>query len=191
MIGTTGLFDDDFAEIDAQARAAGVGVATGNFSLTAALLQHLARIAARHVPSFEVIEHGAAAKPDVPSGTARELAEVLSRERGRAGRRYRAADGTREARGAPIGGVRRRDPADGRARASRSCSAHRASGSRSVTTSGPTPPSSSRALLAARHLRADPCRAGARPAPLRQPGRGTLSSLTSNSRAASHPVRRD
>ena len=31
----------------------------------------LAPIAARHVPSFEVIEHGAAAKPDVPSGTAR------------------------------------------------------------------------------------------------------------------------
>ena len=79
VIGTTGLFDDDFAAIDAEARQAGVGVATGNFSLTAALLQHLARIAARHVQSFEVIEHGAAAKPDVPSGTARELAEVLSR----------------------------------------------------------------------------------------------------------------
>ena len=106
VIGTTGLFDDDFAEIDAQARAAGVGVATGNFSLTAALLQHLARIAARHVQSFEVIEHGAAAKPDVPSGTARELAEVLSRERGR--RRRRAPVrliGPAEARGTEIGGV--------------------------------------------------------------------------------------
>ena len=60
VIGTTGLFDDDFDEIDAEARAAGVGVATGNFSLTAALLQHLARIAARHVTSFEVIEHNPA-----------------------------------------------------------------------------------------------------------------------------------
>jgi 4-hydroxy-tetrahydrodipicolinate reductase len=82
VIGTTGLFDEDFAEIDAAARTAGVGVATGNFSLTAALLQHLGKIAARHVPRFEIVEHGAAAKPDVPSGTARELAELLARERG-------------------------------------------------------------------------------------------------------------
>jgi 4-hydroxy-tetrahydrodipicolinate reductase len=82
VIGTTGLFDEDFAEIDAAAREVGVGVATGNFSLTAALLQHLGRIAARHVRSFEIIEQGAAAKPDVPSGTARELAELLARERG-------------------------------------------------------------------------------------------------------------
>jgi 4-hydroxy-tetrahydrodipicolinate reductase len=106
VIGTTGLFDDDFAEIDAEARAAGVGVATGNFSLTAALLQHLARIAAQHVTSFEVIEHGAAAKPDVPSGTARELAEVLSRERPSPPVGAPAQlIGPVEARGAAIGGV--------------------------------------------------------------------------------------
>ena len=106
VIGTTGLFDDDFAEIDAAARAAGVGVATGNFSLTAALLQHLARIAARHVPAFEIIEHGAAAKPDVPSGTARELAEVLARERGAlpAGAPVDLI-GPPEARGAAVAGV--------------------------------------------------------------------------------------
>jgi 4-hydroxy-tetrahydrodipicolinate reductase len=105
VIGTTGLFGDDFAEIDALARAAGVGVATGNFSLTAALLQHLARIAVRHVPSFEVIEHGAAAKPDVPSGTARELAEVLSRERVGTPAVAPTPIGPVEARGAAIGGV--------------------------------------------------------------------------------------
>jgi 4-hydroxy-tetrahydrodipicolinate reductase len=105
VIGTTGLFDEDFAEIDAAARAAGVGVATGNFSLTAALLQHLGRIAARHVPRFEVIEQGPAEKPDVPSGTARELAEVLARERGaRVGARVELI-GPPEARGAEIGGV--------------------------------------------------------------------------------------
>ena len=107
MIGTTGLFDADFEEIDAAARSASVGVATGNFSLTAALMQHLARIAARHVPQWEVIEYGKAEKPDVPSGTARELAELLSRER----RPARApADelliGPPEARGAEIGGAR-------------------------------------------------------------------------------------
>jgi 4-hydroxy-tetrahydrodipicolinate reductase len=105
VIGTTGLFDDDFAEIDAAARAAGVGVATGNFSLTAALLQHLGRIAARHVARFEVIEQGPAEKPDVPSGTARELAEVLARERGALTGAAVELIGPVEARGAQIAGV--------------------------------------------------------------------------------------
>jgi 4-hydroxy-tetrahydrodipicolinate reductase len=106
VIGTTGLFDEDFDEIDAAARAAGVGVATGNFSLTAALLQHLGRIAARHVARFEIVEDGAAEKPDVPSGTARELAEVLARERGpqREGAAVQLI-GPAEARGAQIAGV--------------------------------------------------------------------------------------
>jgi len=81
VIGTTGLTDADFAAIDADARRAGVGVATGNFAVTAALLQHLAKIAARHVPHWEVIDYAKAEKPDVPSGTARELAEELGRVR--------------------------------------------------------------------------------------------------------------
>jgi 4-hydroxy-tetrahydrodipicolinate reductase len=105
VIGTTGLFDEDFAAIDAAARAAGVGVATGNFSLTAALLQHLGRIAARHVARFEVIEQGPAEKPDVPSGTARELAEVLARERGAPMGPAVELIGPVEARGAHVGGV--------------------------------------------------------------------------------------
>jgi 4-hydroxy-tetrahydrodipicolinate reductase len=107
VIGTTGLFDADFEEIDAAARAAGVGVATGNFSLTAALMQHLARFAARHVPQWEVIEYAKAEKPDVPSGTARELAEVLAREQQPAtAPADEALIGPREARGAEVGGAR-------------------------------------------------------------------------------------
>jgi 4-hydroxy-tetrahydrodipicolinate reductase len=104
-IGTTGLFDEDFAEIDAEARAAGVGVATGNFSLTAALLQHPGRIAARYVPRFEVVEQGAAEKPDVPSGTARELAEVLARERAAPTGGEVELIGPAEARGAQVAGI--------------------------------------------------------------------------------------
>lgn len=77
VVGTSGLKAGDFPEIAAQAAAAGVGVATGNFSVTAALLQHLAKIAARHVPEWEIVEYNKAAKPDVPSGTAGELAEML------------------------------------------------------------------------------------------------------------------
>jgi 4-hydroxy-tetrahydrodipicolinate reductase len=105
VIGTSGLRDEDFAEIDAAARRAGVGVATGNFSFTAALLQHLAKIAARHVPAFEVIEHNGAGKPDAPSGTARELAELLAREREPLADDPFQVIGPREARGAAIGGV--------------------------------------------------------------------------------------
>src|SRR3546814_7530152 len=47
------------------------------FSLTAALVQHFALIAARHIGHFEVIDYAKAAKPAAPSGTAREMAERL------------------------------------------------------------------------------------------------------------------
>ncbi len=78
VIGTSGLTAEDYAEIDKEARSAGVGVlAAGNFSLTAALVQHFALIAARHIGHFEVIDYAKAAKPDAPSGTAREMAERL------------------------------------------------------------------------------------------------------------------
>jgi 4-hydroxy-tetrahydrodipicolinate reductase len=107
VIGTTGLTSADFEEIDADARAAGVGAATGNFAITAALLQHLAKIAARHVPQWEVIEMNPATKPDVPSGTARELAEVLGEIRTP---HVELGDerliGPVEARGASFGGAR-------------------------------------------------------------------------------------
>ena len=77
VLGTTGLVAADFDEIDAAARAAGVGVATGNFCLTAALLQHFALFAARHLERFEVVDYAPSTKPDAPSGTAMELAELL------------------------------------------------------------------------------------------------------------------
>ncbi|MCK6454167.1 MAG: 4-hydroxy-tetrahydrodipicolinate reductase [Alphaproteobacteria bacterium] len=107
VIGTTGLTDADFERIDAAARRAGVGAATGNFSITAALMQHLAKIAAHHVPHWEVVEYAKAEKPDVPSGTARELAEMLGKLRRP---HIHLADdqliGPRAARGAEFGGAR-------------------------------------------------------------------------------------
>lgn len=82
VVGTSGLGADDYAEIDAAARAAGVGVlAAGNFSITATLLQRFALEAARYVPDVEVIDYAGAGKPDSPSGTGRELAEKLSDSR--------------------------------------------------------------------------------------------------------------
>ena len=52
VIGTTGLSDADFEQIDEAARAAGLGAVTGNFAITAALLQHLAKIAGRPRPAL-------------------------------------------------------------------------------------------------------------------------------------------
>ena len=79
VIGTSGLGAADYAEIDAAARAQGVGVlAAGNFSITATLLKRFALMAAKYVPDVEVIDYASARKPDAPSGTARELAEALA-----------------------------------------------------------------------------------------------------------------
>lgn len=81
VIGTTGFSAAEFHELDRKARAAGIGMATGNFSITAALLQHFALIAARHIPHWTVTDYCKPEKPDVPSGTARELAELMAEVR--------------------------------------------------------------------------------------------------------------
>src|SRR4029078_2559289 len=47
-------------------------------AVSAALLQRFAAEAARHMPSWEIIDSAHDSKPDAPSGTARELAWRLS-----------------------------------------------------------------------------------------------------------------
>ena len=82
VVGTSGLAETDFAEIDALARRQERGVlACGNFALTAVLLQRFAEIAARLIPQWEIIDYASDRKVDAPSGTARELAARLSRVR--------------------------------------------------------------------------------------------------------------
>ena len=107
VIGSSGLTADDFAEIDAAARARSVGVvASGNFSLTAAMCQAGALLAARHLPQWEIIDYASATKPDVPSGTARELAERLGDvRRPELGHPIENLVGPREARGATVAGA--------------------------------------------------------------------------------------
>jgi 4-hydroxy-tetrahydrodipicolinate reductase len=79
VIGSSGLTDDDFAEIDRAARDNGVGViAAGNFAITAVLLQRFACEAAKYLSSWEIIDYASDAKEDAPSGTTRELAFRLS-----------------------------------------------------------------------------------------------------------------
>ena len=107
VIGTSGLAAADYEEIDAAARERSVGVvAAGNFSLTAAMCQAAALLAARHLPRWEVIDYASADKPDVPSGTARELAERLGEvRRPERGHPIEDLHGPREARGATVAGA--------------------------------------------------------------------------------------
>jgi 4-hydroxy-tetrahydrodipicolinate reductase len=107
VIGSSGLTAADFEEIDAAARERSVGVvASGNFSLTAAMCQAGALLAARHLPQWEVIDYASATKPDVPSGTSREIAERLGEVR-TPEVAYPIEDlhGPQEARGATVGGT--------------------------------------------------------------------------------------
>lgn len=107
VIGTSGLTGSDYAEIDEAARMRSVGVvASGNFSLTAAMCQAAALLAARHLPHWEVIDYASATKPDVPSGTSRELAERLAEiQPPLLGFPIEELEGPREARGATIAGT--------------------------------------------------------------------------------------
>lgn len=79
VIGSSGLTNYDFSEIEKAALENRVGVvAAGNFAITAVLLQRFATEAAKFLRHWEVIDYAADTKADAPSGTARELAFRLS-----------------------------------------------------------------------------------------------------------------
>jgi 4-hydroxy-tetrahydrodipicolinate reductase len=105
VVGTSGMTAEDYAKIDVAAQQAGKGVlAAGNFSITATLLRRFALEAARYVPDVEVIDYASAKKPDTPSGTGRELGELLSEVRMKATSKPVAElGGVRETRGGAIG----------------------------------------------------------------------------------------
>jgi 4-hydroxy-tetrahydrodipicolinate reductase len=82
-------------------------IAAGNFSVMAAVLRRAATMAARHLSHWEIIDYASDTKPDVPSGTARELAETLGQVREPGGAvPLDELEGPVEARGAEIGGAR-------------------------------------------------------------------------------------
>jgi 4-hydroxy-tetrahydrodipicolinate reductase len=109
VVGTSGLSDEDYAQIDARAREVGRGVlACGNFAITAVLLQKFAEMAVRYLPDVELIDYAKAGKVDVPSGTVRELALRLGAARGDAAPSALPVDqvrGPRETRGAAMSGI--------------------------------------------------------------------------------------
>jgi 4-hydroxy-tetrahydrodipicolinate reductase len=108
VIGSSGLTSEDYEELDRLARDRGVGViAAGNFSVMAAVLRRAASIAAQHLDRWEIIDYASDDKPDVPSGTTRELAETLAQVREPSGSLALSdLHGPVEARGAEIAGTR-------------------------------------------------------------------------------------
>lgn len=108
VVGSSGLTTEDYEEIDAVARQRKVGViAVGNYTLSAALLQRFAIEAAKHLPSWEIVDFASAEKPDAPSGTARELAWRLSQVRApETALPLEETIGPLEARGAELDGSR-------------------------------------------------------------------------------------
>lgn len=106
IVGTSGLAAADYEEIGQRARERELGViAAGNFSITAALAKHFSLLAARYLPSWEIIDYAHAGKVDAPSGTTQELAEALGQVAiNKLGLSLESMHGPREARGASIGG---------------------------------------------------------------------------------------
>ena len=107
VVGTSGLSNADYEEIDAIARQAGRGVlAVGNFALTVVLLQKFAEMAAKYIPHWEIIDYAHAGKKDAPSGTARELANRLSQIReAELDVPLNEVEGVKETRGARLQGT--------------------------------------------------------------------------------------
>jgi 4-hydroxy-tetrahydrodipicolinate reductase len=107
VIGTSGLTDGDYTEIDFAARRVERGVlAVGNFALTVVLMQKFAEMAAKLIPKWEIIDYAHDDKTDAPSGTARELATRLTRVRTpETTVPVEQTVGVREARGATLSGV--------------------------------------------------------------------------------------
>ncbi len=107
VLGTSGLTASDYSEIEQAALANELGVvAAGNFSITATLAKHFSLLAAKYVPSWEIIDYASAGKVDAPSGTVQELAEAMGEiEQAPLAVPLDQVHGARQARGATIGGT--------------------------------------------------------------------------------------
>jgi 4-hydroxy-tetrahydrodipicolinate reductase len=107
VVGTSGLATPFVAQMVAASAEAGVGgVIASNFALGAVMMMHLARVAAPHFESVEVIEQHHDGKVDAPSGTAMTTAEEMRKARGSDFRRNVAERETLpNARGSEFGGV--------------------------------------------------------------------------------------
>ncbi len=84
VIGTTGLSEENLAEIGQLCQANGIGaVVAPNFSLGAVILIRLAEIAARFFDHAEIVEMHHDKKVDAPSGTAIATAKAMAQAHGK------------------------------------------------------------------------------------------------------------
>jgi dihydrodipicolinate reductase len=106
VVGTSGLSEDDYREINEVANEVKRGVlAAGNFALTAVLLQKFSEIAAKYISHWEIIDYAHSGKKDAPSGTARELANQLSKiQESQLDVPLDSIDGPKESRGVRLHG---------------------------------------------------------------------------------------
>jgi 4-hydroxy-tetrahydrodipicolinate reductase len=83
VIGTSGLSEDDLCEIEQLCQAHGVGaIVAPDFSLGAALLIHLSKLAARFYDRVEIIEMHNDRETGAPSATAIAAARAMAQMRG-------------------------------------------------------------------------------------------------------------
>ncbi len=83
VIGTTGLTSEDIHEFQKQCQALNLGGAiVPNFSIGAALVGKMAKLACQHLKQVEIIEYHHEQKIDKPSGTSLHLAHTLQESMG-------------------------------------------------------------------------------------------------------------
>lgn len=84
VIGTTGLNEKDLEEIGRLCQKNHIGaVVSSNFTVGAALMVHLAKIAAKYFDYAEIIEMHHEQKADAPSGTSISTAQAMLKTRGK------------------------------------------------------------------------------------------------------------
>ena len=79
VVGTTGIGDDEMAEIERWVKRYGAGaIVAPNFAIGAILLMKAAQLCARYMGAAEIIEMHHDQKIDAPSGTAYKTARLIS-----------------------------------------------------------------------------------------------------------------
>jgi dihydrodipicolinate reductase (EC 1.3.1.26) len=109
VVGTSGWNEEMLARVEKKAKETGRSVIVApNYGLSAVLLMHFSKLAARYFESAEVIEMHHPDKVDAPSGTAVSTAKVIGEARRSAGMGA-SPDNTQEdqggSRGSTIDGV--------------------------------------------------------------------------------------
>lgn len=83
VIGTSGMSEDQTAELKKMADAKGLGgIIASNFGLSAVLMMKFAQVAAKYFDESEIVEKHHEDKIDAPSGTALNTARLIYQARG-------------------------------------------------------------------------------------------------------------